>query len=78
LHASPHEVPLQVALPFGSVGQGAHEDGPQEATLVFDPHWLPHRWAPAAQAVATQALPEQAKAVALAIGQGAQALPHSR
>jgi hypothetical protein len=77
LHASPHEVPSQVALPFGSVGQGVHDDGPHEVTLVFDAHWVPHRWAPAAQVAATHTVPEQAKAVAFAVGQGAHPLPHN-
>jgi hypothetical protein len=55
-----HAVPLQVVLPFGSVGQGVHDDGPQVATLVFDAHWSPHRWVPVPQAAAMQVAPEQA------------------
>jgi hypothetical protein len=70
-------VPLQVAVPFGEPGQGAQAP-PQVATLLFETQLPEQTWYPAPQAVATQLDPEQAKAVAPAVGQAAQTLPQSR
>jgi hypothetical protein len=43
LQASPHDVPLQVALPPVTVGQAEH-DVPQLATLVLLAHDEPQAW----------------------------------
>jgi hypothetical protein len=40
LQVKPHDVPSQVAVPFATVGQTAHDD-PQLATLVVEVHWVP-------------------------------------
>jgi hypothetical protein len=44
----PHEVPLHVAVEFGGVGQGTHDD-PHAFTSVFARQPAPHRWKPESQ-----------------------------
>lgn len=75
---SPHDVPSQVAAPFGVPGQGVQDEGPQVAGLVLPTHRPAQRWWPAAHAVATHWLPEQVKAVALSVGHAAQVSPQRR
>jgi hypothetical protein len=77
VHEIPHEVPSHVGAPFATVGQTAQE-APQALTLVGAEHAPPQTRDPDAHAVATQALPEQPNAVALAAGHAAQAPPHAR
>jgi hypothetical protein len=44
LHVSPHDRPSQVAAPFADVGHGAHDDGPQLASAMFETQAPPQRW----------------------------------
>jgi hypothetical protein len=72
-----HTPPLQAALPFaGEAGHGLHE-GPQASTDVVKTQLPEQRCVDGLHAVATQAVPAQASAVAPSVGQGAQSLPHS-
>ncbi len=48
LHCTPHEVPLQVAMPKAGDGHGVHIE-PHVKTLAFDTHCVPHWWKPLAQ-----------------------------
>jgi hypothetical protein len=76
LHVNAQVVPLQVVVPFGEVGQAVHEV-PQVATLLLETQLPAQTWYPDAHAVATHDVPEQAKAVALAVGQTAQTVPQA-
>ena len=43
LHAMPQLAPLQVAVPFATVGHAVHEV-PQVAGLALEAHAFPHAW----------------------------------
>ena len=66
-------VPLQVAVPFGSVGQGEQEE-PQLLTLEFESQALPQAWKVALQ-VKPQLEPSQVAVAFAGVTQGVQALP---
>jgi hypothetical protein len=66
----PQLVPLQVAVPFGSVGQAAQEVVPQLFTLVSGAHAPEQRWKPAAQ-VMPQLVPLQVAVPFGSVGQAA-------
>ena len=53
VQATPQFIPSQVAVPWGSAGQGEHE-APQPSTDVFEMQLPVHSWVPGRQ---THALP---------------------
>jgi hypothetical protein len=42
LQLIPHDVPLQVAVPFAGAAHGVVHEAPHVATAVFAAHVLPH------------------------------------
>ena len=51
MQATPHAVPLHVAVPFAGAGHAVHDVAPQLVTALFDTQAVPQRWKPAAQLV---------------------------
>lgn len=71
LHATPHEVPSQVAVPFVGAGQAA-QSPPQVLGLVLSAHTAPQRWNPGLQ-LNPQPLPAH---VGLAFAGAVQLIAH--
>jgi hypothetical protein len=69
--------PSQFAVLLAITGQGVHL-APQVAGAMVETQAPEQTWYPEAQAVAAQVVLEQAKVVALVVGQAAQAPPHAR
>jgi hypothetical protein len=71
VQVKPHDVPLQVAVPFAGAVHGVVHEAPHVATAVFDTQVPPQSWNPVLHAM-PQAVPLQVAVPFAGVGQAAQ------